>query len=227
MTTPLEEYKIKNAPPNLYYIPDIITPQEEEYILSKVYTAPRPKWVVLKNRRLQNWGGVPSDKGMFQQPLPTWLTSIPFAKFRQLGIFLDPPPTNTPFDPNHVLVNEYLAGQGIMPHEDGPIYFPTVATISLGSHTVLNFYRRGETTPIFCLYQEPRSLLVLKEDMYKEYLHGIEELMVDNLSTPPATILNPERLPPGVDERRELRRTSRVSLTYRKVTRVAKTKLFR
>ena len=32
-----------------------------------------------------------------------------------------------------------------MPHEDGPIYVPTIATISLGSHTVLNFYeKRGD-----------------------------------------------------------------------------------
>lgn len=32
------------------------------------------------------------------------------------------------------------------PHEDGPLYYPTVSTISLGSHTVLDFYepRRPE-----------------------------------------------------------------------------------
>jgi hypothetical protein len=27
------------------------------------------------------------------------------------------------------------------PHEDGPLYYPTVSTISLGSHTLLDFYR--------------------------------------------------------------------------------------
>ena len=26
------------------------------------------------------------------------------------------------------------------PHEDGPLYYPTVSTISLGSHTLLDFY---------------------------------------------------------------------------------------
>ena len=26
------------------------------------------------------------------------------------------------------------------PHEDGPLYYPTVSTISLGSHTVLDLY---------------------------------------------------------------------------------------
>ena len=28
------------------------------------------------------------------------------------------------------------------PHEDGPLYFPTVTNITLGSHTVLDFYKQ-------------------------------------------------------------------------------------
>ena len=28
-----------------------------------------------------------------------------------------------------------------MPHTDGPLYSPTIATITLGSHTVLDFYK--------------------------------------------------------------------------------------
>ena len=34
----------------------------------------------------------------------------------------------------------FYSGQGIMPHLDGPMFYPTISTISLGSHTVLNFY---------------------------------------------------------------------------------------
>uniref|UniRef100_A0A1X7T6H6 Uncharacterized protein n=1 Tax=Amphimedon queenslandica TaxID=400682 RepID=A0A1X7T6H6_AMPQE len=26
------------------------------------------------------------------------------------------------------------------PHEDGPLYYPVVTTVSLGSHTLLDFY---------------------------------------------------------------------------------------
>lgn len=29
-----------------------------------------------------------------------------------------------------------------MPHEDGPLYYPTVTTISLGSHALLDFYQK-------------------------------------------------------------------------------------
>jgi alkylated DNA repair protein alkB homolog 6 len=42
-------------------------------------------------------------------------------------------------------VNRYLPdGQGIMPHQDGSAYFPTVATLSLGSHTILDIYEYTE-----------------------------------------------------------------------------------
>jgi len=38
------------------------------------------------------------------------------------------------------LVNEYQSGQGIMAHQDGPLYHPCVAIVSLGSTCVMNFY---------------------------------------------------------------------------------------
>ena len=46
--------------------------------------------------------------------------------------------------PNHVLVNEYRPGQGIMAHEDGAAYFPIVATVSLGAPIVLDIYGKNQ-----------------------------------------------------------------------------------
>ena len=34
--------------------------------------------------------------------------------------------------------------QGILPHTDGPLYHPLVMTLSLGSHTILEFSVRCE-----------------------------------------------------------------------------------
>lgn len=50
---------------------------------------------------------------------------------------------------NHVLVNEYLPKQGIMPHLDGPLFYPTITTISCGSHAVLEFLEANDSNPEF------------------------------------------------------------------------------
>src|SRR5699024_11991713 len=70
--------------------------------------------------------------------------------------------------PNHVLVNEYTPGQGIMPHEDGGAYYPTVATVSLGGAVVLDLYEDRKSTrlnsshvsisyAVFCLKKKTTS----------------------------------------------------------------------
>ncbi|KAF9897037.1 hypothetical protein BX616_006306, partial [Lobosporangium transversale] len=189
MTRTLEKEKIKGAPESVYYLPDFITPEEEQILLDKVLSAPKPKWVYLKSRRLQNWGGIVNEKGMIAETLPSWLSDI-FPRFQETGVFDGLDATHRV--PNHCLVNEYLAGQGIMVH--GPAYLPTVATISLSSHCVLEFFKVPEVDketedehkqtqePEFSLLIQPRSLLVLKEDVYNKYMHGIQEITTDDLS---------------------------------------------
>ena len=100
----IESFILEKCPNSAYYIPNFITEEEEEYLIRSVNEAPKPKWTQLKNRRLQNWGGVPSSKGMIIEPMPDWLTTY-CKKIAQLNIFEG----NTP---NHVLVNEYKRGQG-------------------------------------------------------------------------------------------------------------------
>ncbi|KAI5733543.1 hypothetical protein M8J76_013115 [Diaphorina citri] len=134
----VEKYVIKKAPPTVYYIPDFITREEESHLLNKIYSVPKPKWTQLSNRKLQNWGGIPHPKGMIAEKLPEWLDTY-LERINQLGVFES-------VKPNHVLINEYLAGQGIMPHFDGPLYYPTISTISCGSHTILNFYEPDRTS---------------------------------------------------------------------------------
>lgn len=50
--------RVLKCPSSVYYIPNFINQDEEDYLLQKVNDAPKPKWVQLKNRRLQNWGGI-------------------------------------------------------------------------------------------------------------------------------------------------------------------------
>ncbi|WRT64928.1 uncharacterized protein IL334_001868 [Kwoniella shivajii] len=216
----LEHFRIQNVPPAAYYIPDFITKEEEEYLLRRIGESPQPKWKkVGTGRRLQYWGGTMSKKGiLLPEPLPDFLNEYPDIVERiesflrvassvkgkekmELGI-------------NQVLINEYQPGQGISPHEDGPAFHPLVATLSLGSHTVLDLHHylnptspsppmissspsltEGEmgksiaAIPLGHLLLMPRSLLVLSSTLYTSHLHAISSRHKDiivprSLSTP-------------------------------------------
>lgn len=57
-------------PKTVIYLPNFINAEEESEIMNKVYSVPKPKWTQLKNRRLQNWGGIPHVKGMIPEKIP-------------------------------------------------------------------------------------------------------------------------------------------------------------
>lgn len=225
----LSSYAISQIPPIVYYVPNFITENEESYLIRKVYEAPKPKWTELLNRRLQNWGGIPHEKGMIPDKIPEWL-QIYCDKVEKLGIFKD-------CKPNHILINEYLPGQGIMPHTDGPLYYPVVANITLGSHTVLEWYHpidKNETDTgspdkkntslesrnFAQILLERRSLLVVQGDMYSKYLHGISEVDRDVMNEKVVNIHQCE----GRQLGDELMRDARLSLTIRNVPKVMKSK---
>lgn len=129
--------------------------------------------------------------------------------------------------PNHVLINEYPPGVGIMPHKDGAAYHPVVCTISLGASLCLNVHSSKEDgalkpEPDFRILQEPRSLLITTDDLYTQYLHGIADIQAD-VGLSPETVSNwdmlraPEDFSNGVNQR-----SVRTSLTYRDVLKVSK-----
>lgn len=121
-----------------------------------------------------------------------------------------------------------------MPHVDGSLFYPTVSTISLGSHTLLDFYEpfkeledgleenSFEKRYLFSLLLEPRSLLILKDKMYDVYLHGIKEMEEDCVDT--TAILNHENLSQKEKYLNStmVKRETRVSLTIRNVPRIVK-----
>ncbi|XP_065854437.1 alkylated DNA repair protein ALKBH6 homolog isoform X2 [Euphorbia lathyris] len=195
----LNNFRVGNIP-TVICKPDFITENEEKYLLEKIYEAPLSKWKSLKNRRLQNWGGVVHEKGLLPQDLPPWLTKITQRIYEESGLF--------PAAMNHVLINEYLPHQGIMPHQDGPAYFPVVSILSLGSPVVMDFipHSRLRTSMDalrnsvesegsgaagievnietdewmdnhhpFSVLLNSRSLLIFKDNAYSDYLHGIKD----------------------------------------------------
>jgi alkylated DNA repair protein alkB family protein 6 len=171
-------------------------------------------------------GGTPSavHGKMIQEPVPTWLSNPIYSRLRDIGVSFSEN-NDSVSEPNHVLVNEYLPGQGIMPHQDGPLYNSIVATVTLNSHSILNFYPHASNVtstiemssePEFSVLLEPRSLFIQTGQLYKTYLHGIAEVTEDDF------VENP---PINYDQSSTssiLHRGTRISLTYRRVKKVVK-----
>ena len=160
---------------------------------------------------------------MIAEPIPGWLQNVVDEVNSKEGIF----PAEA--KANHVLLNEYLPGQGIMPHFDGDLFFPTICTLSLGSHSVLDFYQEAEgRRKELSLLVEGRSCLVLKDDMYHKYLHGIEEITSDRFDRNWANLTATRIYSSGEqqqDKEKELARRRRVSLTIRHVPKTSKMKI--
>ncbi|KAG7206412.1 hypothetical protein KM043_003768 [Ampulex compressa] len=222
LTYPSVSNIIPEVPECAWYIPNFITQEEEREIIKAVNDAPLPKWTQLSHRRLQNWGGLPHPKGMIAEEIPCWLKKY-IDKISSLNIF------KKEALPNHVLINEYLPGQGIMAHSDGPLFYPIVTTINCGSHTVLDFYKRldsmqqQESKLEFSFLLEPRSLLILQGDLYHDYLHSIAERHTDVISR--SIIKNLNLCNSRFEEGEEINRDVRLSLTIRHVPNTSKFKL--
>ncbi|XP_062076301.1 alkylated DNA repair protein ALKBH6 homolog isoform X2 [Humulus lupulus] len=227
----VEKFKVGSLP-TLMYIPDFITHDQQTILLNNINGAPQSKWKSLKNRRLQNWGGIVHEKGLLSQQLPPWLMKITQKICEESGLF--------PAPINHVLINEYLPNQGIMPHQDGPAYFPVVAILSLGSPAVMDFTphsrlmekshedddQRLDDHQPFSVLLMPRSLLIFKDSAYSDYLHGIKDSKIQSFNgvVNEVEAYNQPELDfaASQDVKNIHRTTSRVSLTCRLVLKVHK-----
>uniref|UniRef100_A0A453E3X6 Alpha-ketoglutarate-dependent dioxygenase AlkB-like domain-containing protein n=1 Tax=Aegilops tauschii subsp. strangulata TaxID=200361 RepID=A0A453E3X6_AEGTS len=134
--------------PTVLYVPDFISQTEQSQLLHHIYQAPAPKWKILKNRRLQNWGGVVHEKGLLPQALPPWLTKITDRICQWTGLF--------PSAINHVLINEYHPNQGIMVsnHQLHIVHFSGTSFMvcaSLNYNNTAPFSHTKMVLPIFLL----------------------------------------------------------------------------
>ncbi|KAH7402257.1 hypothetical protein DE146DRAFT_609924 [Phaeosphaeria sp. MPI-PUGE-AT-0046c] len=225
-TPGLQAFRLHGLPPEFYYIPNFISAEEEASIISKI---PAQRWTQLTHRRLQaHPSTLTKNNTLLASPLPGYLVNPIVSRFKDLGIFIGTPHQQ----PNHVLINEYKPGEGIMPHEDGSAYVPVVATVSLGSALCLEITPKSRASsnaeeiehsiPTRIL-QESRSLLITTGDAYGTLLHGIASIEVDeNLDA--STVANWSLL---ADQQRFVEaggrnfRDTRISLTYRDVLKVS------
>jgi isopenicillin N synthase-like dioxygenase/alkylated DNA repair dioxygenase AlkB len=223
---PLEHYRLTKTatgaplPPAVYVVPDFVSVDEEAQLLSLVGSSPAASWTMLKRRSLQMWGGTPAtaadpDAEFVPSPLPAWQEQL-IDRLVSTGVS----PSAKALRPNHVLLNRYEQGQGILAHKDGPLYAPQVAILSLHSHTVMDFFARladslpgAQYVPAFSVFLPPRSLLLFSEQLYSNYFHAIAERDEDELD--PRRVLGLPESTSGTTT--VLQRSTRISLTIRRV----------
>ncbi len=188
-------YHLESKPEisGLTYIPDFISAQEQDFLLSQIN---QQRWLTDLKRHVQHYGYKHDYKARavgndaYLGPLPDWVSPIS-KKLHNDNIF--------PSVPDQVIVNEYLPGQGISAHIDCvPCFSETIASLSLESPCIMEFsnLKTGEKKSTVL---EDRSLIVLSSPARYEWQHAIPARKSDIIS--------------GI----KTERTRRVSLTFRNV----------
>jgi alkylated DNA repair dioxygenase AlkB len=177
--------------PGMTYIPNYIDRDEQTQLMQAIDRQP---WQFDRDRRLQQHGyqynyqqgSLVSSK--YLGSLPDWADRIT-QKINRDGLI------KSPLD--HLVVNEYLPGQGIRSHIDCRNCFGnTIFILSLLSSCVMEFthHRTGAKVPLLL---EARSLVILQGVARYQWLHSVAPRQFDEY------------------QGREFTRSRRVSLTFR------------
>lgn len=146
----------------LAYFPGYISEKEEHLLAAAVDSE---SWDTSWERRRQPYGGAYGSRPEAGdiRPIPSWGQALA-ERIHNEGL------SRRPFD--HMLVNEYLPGQGIALHRDYEPFDRTVASLSLLAPCVMQF-RHADRSRNESLLLERRSLLILSDEARYEWEHGI------------------------------------------------------
>lgn len=177
----------------LIYIPNFITRLEEKNLIESVNSE---SWLDDLKRRVQHYGykydyrSRSVNYSMYLGKLPQW--AMPFTKkILHKNLIAE--------DPDQLIVNEYLPGQGIAGHVDcQPCFDETIFSLSLGSTCLMDFIN-VKTKEVKSILLEPRSLLIMSDEARYGWSHGIAGRKSDEYRG------------------KSYSRGTRISLTFRKV----------
>jgi len=186
----------RTLPPGAIYLPLFVSQKEEREL---AVSLDRGEWSSELKRRVQHFGYRYDYRARmvtgaaYLGKLPEWLGSL-CERLAEL---------NDPGDaPDQVIANEYLPGQGISAHVDCvPCFSERIASLSLLSGCEMIF-RNLKGRENISVALEPRSLLVMSGAARYEWTHEIPARKTD-------MVAGEKRL-----------RERRISLTFRRVTRV-------
>lgn len=169
-------------------IPEFVSLQEEMNIMDQIQTLgdSKMKRTDTERSKLLRFGRFKPTLKDLSPNIPSFLAELS-DRITASGHLPEPP--------DAIQVNEYLPGQGIEPHIDSLSNGEIITSLSLGSHTVLEFARAGET---FSVVIPARTLFQIWGKLRYEWTHAIIPKNYD--------LIEGERMP----------RTRRYSLIFRK-----------
>ena len=124
------------------------------------------KWVVDYDRRLQYYGyrnelEKPYDLVEFPIPMPPLIKQLSQEVVNRHILITQP---------DQVIINEYLPGQGIRPHKDRNYFENQICGINLGSGCIMRFIKGADVVDI----EVPRrSLYVMQDEVRYKWKHAI------------------------------------------------------
>jgi alkylated DNA repair dioxygenase AlkB len=182
---------METALPGLFLYPNFIDETREKQLLDEI---DNQTWIVDYLRRLQYYGyrnelDKPYDLIPFPIPMPPLIYQLSREIVEQ-KILLQ--------QPDQVIINEYVPGEGIKPHKDRAYYENQICGVNLGSGCIMRFIK-GMNEEVIDVEIPRRSLYVMQDDARKKWKHAIPPRKKDNIN---GTLQHRER---------------RVSITYRKV----------
>lgn len=183
--------KMETTLPGLLLYPDFIDEAVEEQLLNEIDSQ---IWVVDYLRRLQYYGyrnelEAPYDLIRFPVPMPPLIFGLSQQIVEQKILFNQP---------DQVIINEYVPGEGIKPHKDRAYYDNQICGVNLGSGCIMRFIK-GKNLEVIDVEIPRRSLYVMQDEARKKWKHAIPPRKKDKVD---GNIQHRER---------------RVSITYRKV----------
>lgn len=177
----------------LQVIDDFVSVRDHDKLLESI---DNQIWSSELKRRVQHYGykynyrSRSIDQTMRVGALPFWVNNLK-EKIVIEGLMVK--------QPDQLIVNEYLPGQGISNHVDcEPCFGEVIISVSLGSRVVMNFTSIN-TKEIIPIVLEPRSAVILSGESRYKWMHGIIGRKSDLI------------------ENQRIARLRRVSLTFRKV----------
>jgi alkylated DNA repair dioxygenase AlkB len=182
---------METALPGLYLYPDFIDEAREEQLLKEIDSQ---IWIVDYLRRLQYYGyrnelDKPYDLIPFPVAMPLLMQELGREMVEKKILLMQP---------DQVIVNEYVPGEGIKPHRDRSYYENQICGVNLGSGCILRFIR-GMNEEVMDIEIPRRSIYVMQDDARKKWKHAIPPRKKDKVD---GNVKHRER---------------RVSITFRKV----------